>query len=90
MYNDESPAVGQDIGTGLSIDPWARGNSTADKELASKIRQLLTQEETHELKALCGRCLYHTITTAVALRVSDFQSQIMGMLNKAQQSLNFM
>ena len=56
-------------GDALGMDPWARSSSSADKQLAFRVTQLLQEAEIRELKALCGRCLYHTITTAVALRV---------------------
>jgi len=50
------------------IDPWARNASCVDATLVSKTRALLSPAELQGLKDLCGRCLYHTITTAVALR----------------------
>lgn len=58
------------------MDPWARSADTADSSLAAAVEKMLLPGEVQEIMKLCGRCLLHTITTAVALRVSPRLCQL--------------
>ena len=45
---------------------WAGGyESHSDLSIVNRTRSLLTTDELHEVSALCGRCLYHTLTNYV-------------------------
>jgi hypothetical protein len=59
-----------DADSGLGIDPWARSSQAAKESVFNGVNRLLMPEEKSQLLELCGRCLYHPISTAVALRVS--------------------
>jgi meiotically up-regulated gene 157 (Mug157) protein len=52
----------------LEPEIWARDSATADRARASDVAQLLGAELVSQLSAVCGRCLYNTLTNHVSVR----------------------
>ena len=46
----------------LPGEVWARGTRGANEGLARDVRALMSKEEQKELRQICGRCLYHSLT----------------------------
>jgi hypothetical protein len=55
--------------TSAPVEIWARGphNRIFSSSHAQRVRNLLNPSQLEELRGICGRCLYHSLQTAVSV-----------------------
>lgn len=59
----------QDTASSVDVEIWAKGFHSRDRTDAytERLTELLSQQELAELTAICGRCLWHSMHTAVTV-----------------------